>query len=140
MFLELEKSFLEAMQIKEPLPLYSCSTRIHFPGARESVDILDLYEQPYDARCPLICLNQGACQLLGDVMAPMKPGSTKKLDYHYQRKDTCNVLMACGPLQIGNLACLYSTIVQLPCLQTCRFRSPSAGCQANKTSIDSILQ
>ena len=64
-------------------------------------DLLDLYEFPYEPKRPLICFDERPCQLLGDVMAPipMKPGSAKKLDYHYERKGTCNLFLACEPLQ-----------------------------------------
>jgi hypothetical protein len=49
----------------------------------------------------VICFDERPCQLLSDLMAPigMKPGSMKKLDYHYQRNGTCNLLLACEPLQ-----------------------------------------
>lgn len=63
-------------------------------------DILDLYEQPYNPKMPVICFDERPCQLLSDVMVPipMKPGSPKKLDYHYQRNGISNILIACEPL------------------------------------------
>ena len=63
-------------------------------------DILDLYEQPYDSRHPVICFDERPCQLLGDLIAPlpMKPGSVRKEDYHYKREGTCCLLIAFEPL------------------------------------------
>ena len=64
-------------------------------------DILDLYEQPYDRRRPVICFDERPCQLLGDVLMPipMKPGRAKRHDYEYERKGTCCILLAFEPLR-----------------------------------------
>src|SRR3982751_6213664 len=64
-------------------------------------DILDLYEQPYDLRHPVICFDERPCQLLGDVLMPipMKPGRAKRHDYEYERKGTCCILLAFEPLR-----------------------------------------
>ena len=63
-------------------------------------DILDLYEQPYDSKHPLVCFDERPCQLLGDLVAPlpMKPGRVRKEDYTYQRHGTCCLLIAFEPL------------------------------------------
>jgi hypothetical protein len=63
-------------------------------------DILDLYEQPYDPKRPLICFDERPCQLINDVVAPipMKPGNPKKEDYEYGRNGTCCIFMAIEPL------------------------------------------
>ena len=62
--------------------------------------LLNVYEQPYDPRRPVICFDERPCQLLGDVLMPipMKPGRVEREDYHYQRRGTCAVLMAAEPL------------------------------------------
>lgn len=64
-------------------------------------DILTLYEEPYDAKRPVVCFDERPCQLLDDVMVPipMKPGKPQKQDYHYERKGICNVLIAFEPLK-----------------------------------------
>ena len=63
-------------------------------------DVLDLYEEPYDPKRPVVCFDERSCQLLEHMVEPiaMKPGSVRKEDYHYKRKGTANVLMACEPL------------------------------------------
>lgn len=63
-------------------------------------DILDLYEEPYDSKQPVICFDERPCQLLGDIVAPlpMKPGRVGKEDYHYRRQGTCCLLVAFEPL------------------------------------------
>ena len=63
-------------------------------------DILDLYEEPYDPKQPVIGVDERPCQLIGDVVVPipMKPGKPKKEDNEYERNGTCNVFIACEPL------------------------------------------
>ena len=63
-------------------------------------DILDLYEQSYDAKRPVVCFDERPCQLLGDTIVPlpMKPGSVRKEDYSYRREGTCCLLIAFEPL------------------------------------------
>jgi len=62
--------------------------------------VLDIYEQPYDPKRPVVCFDERPCQLLGDVLMPipMKQGSVERQDYHYERNGTCAVLMAVEPL------------------------------------------
>ena len=62
--------------------------------------ILDIYEQPYDPRRPVVCFDERPCQLLGDVLMPipMKPGRAERQDYQYKRNGTAVVLMAVEPL------------------------------------------
>lgn len=63
-------------------------------------DILDLYEEPYDPKRPVLCVDERPCQLIGDIVAPipMKPGKPKKEDNEYERNGTCCVFIACEPL------------------------------------------
>jgi len=63
-------------------------------------NILDLYEQPYDPKRPLICLDERPCQLLDDILVPlpMEPGKTKRQDYHYKRNGVCTIFIAFEPL------------------------------------------
>jgi hypothetical protein len=62
--------------------------------------VLDTYEQQYNARRPVVCFDERPCQLLGDVLVPipMEPGRVERQDYHYKRNGTCVVLMAVEPL------------------------------------------
>ncbi len=61
---------------------------------------MDIYEQPYNPRRPVVCFDERPCQLLGDVLMPipMKTGRVERHDYHYERKGICAVLMAVEPL------------------------------------------
>jgi hypothetical protein len=63
-------------------------------------DILDLYEEPYDPKRPVIGVDERPCQLIGDVVAPipMKSGKLRKEDNEYERNGTCSVFIACERL------------------------------------------
>ena len=59
-------------------------------------DVLDLYEEPYDPRRPLLCLDEKPKQLLWEKRRPipMKPGSVERYDYEYVRNGTANIFVA----------------------------------------------
>jgi hypothetical protein len=62
-------------------------------------DVLDLYEQPYDPKRPVICFDERPCQLIGDAIIPIpiKPGSPKREHYEYVRNGTCCIFLAFEP-------------------------------------------
>ena len=59
-------------------------------------DVLDLYEEEYDPKNPLVCFDEKPKQLIGDkrISIPMKPGSPEKYDYEYVRNGTANIFVA----------------------------------------------
>ena len=63
-------------------------------------DVLELYQQPYDPLCPIICFDEGTKQLIGEtrIPLPMRPGEPLRYDYEYERHGTCNLFMAFAPL------------------------------------------
>jgi hypothetical protein len=63
-------------------------------------EVLDLYEEPYNALRPVICFDERPCQLIGDVRdpLPMKPGCIERFDSEYERGGICWVLMSFEPL------------------------------------------
>ncbi len=62
-------------------------------------DVLDQYEQPYDPKHPLICMDEMPCQLIDNVLVPIppKPGKSQRVDYEYHRNGTCCVFIAFDP-------------------------------------------
>jgi len=62
-------------------------------------DILDLYNEPYDPKRPVIGVDEKPKQLLEDSRdpIPMKPGSPAKYDYEYLRKGKVNIFLAVEP-------------------------------------------
>ena len=63
-------------------------------------DVLAVYARPYDPKRPLVCLDEGGKQLIGDVREPLpaRPGSPAKQDHEYQRGGMANLFMAFEPL------------------------------------------
>jgi transposase len=66
---------------------------------RRMEDVLALYEKPYDASEPVVCLDEKPVSLHRDVRPaiPAKPGSPAKRDNEYQRCGTANVFGVVEP-------------------------------------------
>jgi hypothetical protein len=64
-------------------------------------DVLDVYERPYDARFPVVCMDETSLQLLGDTRPPLPaaPGRGRREDYEYVRGGVGNVFLAVEPLR-----------------------------------------
>ena len=63
-------------------------------------DILDVYRRPFDARFPLVCLDEFCKQLLAEVAIPLptQPGCPQRYDYEYIRKGSATAFMIYAPL------------------------------------------
>lgn len=66
--------------------------------------VLDLYEEPYDEKRPVVCFDERPCQLLADVREPLPPrpgapgGGARLVDHEYGRGGTRHVHVAFEPL------------------------------------------
>lgn len=62
-------------------------------------EVLDLYQQPYDPRRPLVCLDELSTQLLADVRPPQPPapGRPARQDAEYARHGVANVFLCYEP-------------------------------------------
>ncbi len=63
-------------------------------------DVLDVYQRPYDARCPQVCLDEMACVLRSTPRGEIspQPGRPRRVDYEYERHGTCALFLAIEPL------------------------------------------
>ena len=63
-------------------------------------DVLDLYEEAYNPKRPVVCFDEKPVQLLGEtrVPRPAAPGRRARYDYEYERKGTANLFVAVEPL------------------------------------------
>jgi hypothetical protein len=63
-------------------------------------DVLDVYQRPYDARRPVICLDEKSKELhttpRGELK--MKPGREQRQDYEYARQGVANLFLTLEPL------------------------------------------
>lgn len=73
-----------------------CISEIDLVFRERMYDLLDLYEEPYDPRRPMVGIDEKPKQLLGDSRAPipMEPGHSAKHDYEYVRCGRANIFMA----------------------------------------------
>ncbi len=62
--------------------------------------VLDVYKRPYDARFPVVCMDESPRQLIDEVKIPIScsPGRPARHDYEYRRCGTCNIFMCNEPL------------------------------------------
>ena len=63
-------------------------------------DVLEVYHRPYDAQCPVICMDEANKQLIGEVRPPQagRRGRVPRYDVEYVRNATANVFLAFEPL------------------------------------------
>jgi transposase len=63
-------------------------------------DVLDVYARPQDPRRPVVCVDEGGKQLIGDVREPLpvRPGTPARQDAEYARGGVANLFMAFEPL------------------------------------------
>jgi hypothetical protein len=77
-----------------------CSGELTAEYRRRMYELLELYAQPYDAREPVICLDEKSKQLLRETRPalPAKPtAAIRREDYEYERAGTCNIFVAVEP-------------------------------------------
>ena len=63
-------------------------------------DVLATYEQPLNAKQPVVCVDEKPVQVLADVRAPVparKPGQIAKQDNEYKRRGTANIFCGVEP-------------------------------------------
>ena len=63
-------------------------------------DVLDVYCRPYDARFPVVCMDETSRQLIGDVCEPiaLKPGQVARHEHEYVRNGVAHVFLEVEPL------------------------------------------
>jgi hypothetical protein len=63
-------------------------------------NVLDVYQQPYDPRRPMVNVDEASKQLVADVIPPLPPrvGQPQRMDYEYERRGTANLFMLFEPL------------------------------------------
>lgn len=63
-------------------------------------DVLDVYERPYDATAPVVCMDEMPVQLIKETRRPIpaEPGRPRRIDYEYERNGTANIFTFVEPL------------------------------------------
>ncbi len=62
-------------------------------------DVLELYEEPYDPKKPVVCFDELPFQLVAEMRTPLpsKPGCPARYDYEYERKGMANIFAIFEP-------------------------------------------
>lgn len=63
--------------------------------------VLDVYQEDYDDKRPLVCMDEASRQLLDHVTPPlpMKPGAPQRVDDKYLREGVRSLMMFYNPLE-----------------------------------------
>ena len=63
-------------------------------------DVLEIYHQPYNHKCPVICMDEQPVQLVKETRIPLPaiPGHPESVDYEYERNGTANIFLFTEPL------------------------------------------
>ena len=63
-------------------------------------DVIEVYHRPPDPECPVVCVDEGGKQLVGNIREPLpvRVGSPAKEDYEYERQGVANRFLAFEPL------------------------------------------
>ena len=62
--------------------------------------VLDIYKLPYNAKIPVVCMDESPKQLIEDkALLSMQPGREARQDYEYIRHGMVNIFMANEPLK-----------------------------------------
>ena len=71
--------------------------------------ILWLYAQPYNLKCPVVCFDERPCFLIGDKIEPMamQTGQVRREHYAYEKNGSCALLAAIEPLTGKRVAQVY---------------------------------
>jgi len=58
-------------------------------------DVLDLYAEEPDPKCPVVCFDESPTQLIGEVRQPIpaEPGQLERYDCEYKRNGTANLFI-----------------------------------------------
>lgn len=62
-------------------------------------DVLDLYEEPYDEKRPMVCFDESPQQLIAEVREriPATPGHAERFDVEYKRNGVRDLMMISEP-------------------------------------------
>ena len=89
-----QKNALKPWQKKE-----WCIPKVSAEFVAHMEEVLDLYEEPYDPRRPVVCFDETSTQLLAQTRPalPPRPGIPLRQDYEYRREGVRNLFLTCEP-------------------------------------------
>jgi transposase len=72
-----------------------CIPQVDGTYVARMADVLDLYAEAADPKCPVVCFDESPTQLIGEVRAPIpaEPGQPERYDCEYRRNGTANLFV-----------------------------------------------
>ena len=63
-------------------------------------DVLEVYARPYNPKCPVVCIDEGAKELRSTPRGTLcvQPGKAARQHFEYQREGVANVFVTVEPL------------------------------------------
>lgn len=63
-------------------------------------DVLEVYQRPYDAELPVVCMDEKPVQLVKETRLPepARPGACRRVDFEYERAGTASIFLFTEPL------------------------------------------
>lgn len=76
-----------------------CIPKVTPEFKKRMLDVLKVYERPYNPQKPVVCMDEKSKQLLKDTRISLKSkqGKPTRADYEYERNGTCNIFVAVEP-------------------------------------------
>lgn len=76
-----------------------CIPEVSAEYVAEMEDVLDLYEEPYDEKRPMVCFDESPKQLIAEVRSrtPAAPGRPECFDVEYRRNGVRDLMMISEP-------------------------------------------
>src|SRR3954451_12626025 len=96
---ETVRVLLESHDLKPWREKMWCVAELNKDYIEKMEDVLEMYEQAYDASEPVLCLDEKPVSLHADVRppSPAEPGREARRDNEYERCGTANVFCAVEP-------------------------------------------
>jgi transposase len=94
------RQILHRHDLKPWLKKRWCIPRLDAEYIRRMLDVLEVYERPFDPKRPVVCIAEKSFQLLSSKRKALALSVSKPLreDYEYQRNGTANAFVAVEPL------------------------------------------
>jgi hypothetical protein len=88
------------MNTKRNLEYWVIPPKANAEFAAHMEDVLDVYSRPYDAKVPVLCMDEQPVQLVQETREPIAATADhpKRVDYEYKRAGVANVFMFAEPL------------------------------------------
>lgn len=88
------------MNTKRNLEYWVIPPEANAEFAAHMEDVLDVYSRPYNAKVPVLCMDEQPVQLVQEIREPIAATAEhpKRVDYEYKRAGVANVFMFAEPL------------------------------------------